>query len=428
MTETSSAHVRSRFAFADRLATVDPAAQTPVEQNICRWEGRAKFSHDRGDAFFQCVKGRVNRYLEQNGKSRFDDGNILFKGLMFGSLCAVFYALVLSNAFPAWALQLFAIGFGISALLLAINVAHDAAHHSLTPHRWLNNLLKTAIFTLLGANAYLWQLRHVKSHHVFPNVNGCDIDIDDNCFLRLSPNQSLRGYHRYQHVYAPFIFWLVDIHTVFYQDFVYLFKKRLANMMHIKHDAKEYVLFAGCKILYLCIVFFVPVIVMDRPWWHILIGALVMTFVVSATFVTLLIGTHFAEETEFPAVDANGRLPYSWAYHALATSLDWNPNSRVANFLVGGANAHAAHHLFPTVAHVHYVPISGIIQKAAREFAMPYHQTTFLGMVASHFRFLRKMGRPGLGPGPRCADCRIRVSPRLSAKRRRTSARAPDRA
>ena len=57
--------------------------------------------------------------------------------------------------------------------------------------------MQTASFTLLGANTYLWRLRHVKSHHNFPNVNGRDIDIDDTAFLRLSPNQPRRRYHRY---------------------------------------------------------------------------------------------------------------------------------------------------------------------------------------------------------------------------------------
>lgn len=381
-------------------------ARHPGNQIPARWDGRAKFTHDRGDDFFNAVKERVRDYMECNGKTRFDDGTIAFKGLLFGSLCAVFYALILSNAFPAWVLQLFAIGFGVSALLLAINVSHDAAHQALTKHRWLNNLIQIVTFTILGANAYLWQLRHVKSHHVFPNVNGCDIDIDDNWFLRLSPNQPRRGHQRFQHIYAPFFFWLVGIHTVFYQDFVYLFKKRLANMMNISHPFQEYFIFVFCKISYLCIVFFIPMTVMDRPWWHILVGALVMTFVMSVTFVTLLIGTHFAEETEFPTVNANGRIPHSWAYHALVTSLDWNPTSKLANFLVGGANAHAAHHLFPNIAHIHYIPITKIIQKTAKEFAIPYHQTTLLRMVASHFRFLKQMGRSSPIAQPSETICR----------------------
>lgn len=369
------------------------AAETEAIGSLDRWDGRAKFTRDKGDAFFRAVRQRVSDYLAETGKSRFDDGTIALEGLAFAGLAATLYGLILSETFPAPVLLALAVAYGLATLLLAINVAHDAAHQALTPHRWLNDSIQTAIFTLLGANAYLWQLRHVKSHHVFPNVNGCDIDIDDNWFLRLSPNQPRRAYHRYQHIYAPFVFWLVDIHTVFYQDFVYLFKRRLANMTDIRHPPKEYVLFFLCKAGYLAVVFFVPLAVMDRPWWHVLIGALIMTFAMSATFVTLLIGTHFAEETEFPAVEANGRIAHGWATHALITSLDWSPTSRIANFLVGGANAHAAHHLFPTVAHIHYVPITRIVQRAATEFGIPYHRTTLLRMVASHFRFLRRMSR-----------------------------------
>ena len=49
-------------------------------------------------------------------------------------------------------------------------------------------------FSLLGVSAYLWRMRHTRSHHVFPNVNGCDVDIDENPFVRLSPNQPWRWY------------------------------------------------------------------------------------------------------------------------------------------------------------------------------------------------------------------------------------------
>ena len=164
-------------------------------------------------------------------------------------------------------------------------------------------------------------------------------------------------------------------------------------MLNIRHPRHEYAVFVLSKLGYLAVVFVIPFTVMDRPWWHILIGALVMTSVISVIFVTLLIGTHFSEETAFPQVQANGRIPHSWATHAMVTSHDWNPTSRLAYFFAGGANAHAAHHLFPTVAHIHYVPITKIIARTAEEFGMPYNRTSLPKMVASHFRFLRKMGR-----------------------------------
>jgi linoleoyl-CoA desaturase len=351
------------------------------------------------------VKRRVNAHLAAAGTGRFADRRVWAKAAFFAALTAGAYALIVSGRFGPWELFVLANVFGIGALMLGINVAHDAAHDALTPWPRVNRAVQTAIFTLLGANAYLWRLRHVKSHHTFPNVNGCDIDIDHNAFLRLSPNHRYRRHHRFQHLYAPVIFWLVDVHTVFYQDFVYLFKRRLANMVDIRHPRSEYLMFVLCKAAYVTIVAVVPILAIDLPWWQVLLGALTMSFVASVVFVTLLIGTHFAEEAQFPHFDGAGYIPHDWAEHALVTSVDWNPESRLALFFAGGANCHAAHHLFPTVCHIHYVAITRIIAATAAEFGLRYNRTTLSRLVASHFRFLRAMGRPPAsvakaGPAP----------------------------
>jgi hypothetical protein len=72
--------------------------------------------------------------------------------------------------------------YGIASLLLAVNVGHDGAHASLARQAWINHVALYGSFMLIGADPYLWRMRHVRSHHVFPNVNGCDIDIDSNLF------------------------------------------------------------------------------------------------------------------------------------------------------------------------------------------------------------------------------------------------------
>jgi linoleoyl-CoA desaturase len=120
---------------------------------------------------------------------------------------------------------------------------------------------------------------------------------------------------------------------------------------------------------------------------------MLMSFVSSCAFVYLLIGTHFAEQTEFPETDADGVISGDWATHAMITSLDWNPGSRFAHTIAGGANAHAAHHLFPNLSHRHYRALTPIIAETAREFGIPYNATTFSRMIASHFRFLKRVGR-----------------------------------
>ncbi len=394
MTRQSALSAQSPQSYAQR-----PPAQPPSARPV----RKIRFHQGNHNAFYRTVRTRVRRYFEQSGKSRHADGTILLKGILYLGLAAASYISILAGGLGPLAMLALAIAFSIAALLLAVNVGHDAAHDAVVPDRWLNRAILTLSFTLLGADPTLWRLRHVKSHHTFPNVNGCDIDIDSNIFLRLSPNHPRRAHQRFQHLYAPFIFWLVDIHTVFIQDFHYLFKRRLANLVDIRHPASTYVTFFACKASYLAIVFIVPMLVLPIPRWQVLFGALVASFVGSCAFVYLLIGTHFAEETAFPEVDADGTIDHDWAYHAMVTSLDWSPYSRLAHFIAGGANAHAAHHLFPNVSHAHYIPITRIIAATAAEFGVPHNTTTLPRMIRSHFRFLKAMataepGRPA-SPG-----------------------------
>jgi linoleoyl-CoA desaturase len=345
-------------------------------------------------AFYRVLKGRVNAHFDETGRSRSADWRLWAKGAVFAVTAAGCYAAILWEGTSGWQKLALANLCGLSVLLLAINVAHDAAHDALTRKAWLNRAVQTIIFMLLGADAYLWRLRHVKSHHTFPNVNGCDIDIDNTTFLRLSPNHPCRPYHRFQHLYAPAIFWLADVHTVFWQDFVYLRKDRLANMVDIRHPRHAYFLFFGGKLAYLAVAVVIPILVLPFAWWQVAGGVLLMTFVNSTVFVLLLIGTHFAEEADFPEFDADGYISHDWAVHALVTSVDWSPTSFWATLLAGGANAHAAHHLFPTIAHTHYAALTPIIARTAAEFGIPYHRTTLWRLIASHFRFLKRMGRP----------------------------------
>jgi linoleoyl-CoA desaturase len=62
---------------------------------------------------------------------------------------------------------------------------------------------------------------------------------------------------------------------------------------------------------------------------------------------------------------------------------------------VGGLNFQIEHHLFPTLSHVNYPAIAGVVEQTCREYGVPYNvNRSFGGAVASHFRWLKRMGRP----------------------------------
>ena len=118
---------------------------------------------------------------------------------------------------------------------------------------------------------------------------------------------------------------------------------------------------------------------------------LVTHAVISIFFVLTLIISHLCEETEFPLPDETGRLPYDFQRHQLAVSLDYHPTSRLANWVFGGFNSHAAHHLFQHYPHTLYPALSRAIQATCREYDWPYNALPIPQAIASHFRYLKKM-------------------------------------
>ena len=352
-----------------------------------------KFEREQENSFYRVTRHRVDDYFRVNGLSK--NAGLLFAGkaLLLGALLIGLYALILLQIGPAWLLILLGIGFGICSLLLAINVGHDASHHVVFTNPILNNGLQRICFILVGVDGYLWRLRHIKSHHLFPNVNGSDTDIDENPFVRLSPNQPWRWHYQMQFLYAPVLYLFAALQTTLWGDFVYLFNKQLPNMEGYRHPKYEYLLFALCKIVYFMVMLVIPLMVLDLPWWQIVIGFLIVNACSSLLFVLLLIGTHFADLADFPVPAADGSVGRTWAEHNMVTACDWSPNNWMAHFISGGSNAHASHHLFPRICHTHYPAVTTIIETTAAEFKVRYNAVTLWGMVCSHFRLLYKLGR-----------------------------------
>jgi linoleoyl-CoA desaturase len=87
-------------------------------------------------------------------------------------------------------------------------------------------------------------------------------------------------------------------------------------------------------------------------------------------------------------------MPDAWATHQVAATVDFARDDRLVSWLVGGLNFQIEHHLFPTLSHVNYPAIAGVVEQTCREFGVPYNvNPSFGAAVASHFRWLRRMGR-----------------------------------
>lgn len=307
------------------------------------------------------------------------------------SFTACFIALVFANYESAIAFTLHYIFFGLLGILLAFNSAHDAAHGTFSKNKKVNNIIFRFTFNINGVNSYLWKIRHIASHHLFPNVDGTDADLDESALLRLSPTHRRRSLHRYQHIYATFLYMFYTLHWIFYKDFHYLKKKNLSNLREISHSPLEIFRFFFWKLIYFFVYLAIPIIA-GYSVQEVILAFLLMHLVISVFFVWTLIISHLTCETAFPVKDEKGELPFNYYEHQLATAMDYRPKSILMNWFLGGFNAHAAHHLFPKWPHTMNRHITFAIQRTAVKFGLPYHSSTFFGALFSHYRYLKRMG------------------------------------
>ncbi len=347
---------------------------------------------NQDDVFFQELKGEVDQYLKRQTSGPYGNYLVVIKAVIFLSLFWGFYAAILFSGWPSWAIRVCYAMMGIFGLFIAFNISHDGAHGTLTRSPGLNKWLYYLTFNPLGTDAYLWGLRHRKSHHLFPNVDGVDVDIDSNFLVRLSPNRPLLPHHHWQYLYAPLLYGLFTLQWVLLKDWHYLFRKNLANMHDIKHPPLEIAGVILAKLFHFGYIIVLPIVVGLSPG-VVISGYLIYHVAMSYFFLFTNIMNHHSEEAEFPRRDAEGYLPGSWAGHQIRTCLDFHPTSQLWTFFFGGFNAHAAHHLFPNVCHVHYPAISKIIARLVKKYDIQYHHSDWWSAFKSHFRHLKSLGQ-----------------------------------
>lgn len=354
---------------------------------------KAKYFNKSADEklFFSTLKERVNEKLKHKNVA-YGDARFWFKGLFWTLICYSAYSLFFfsnsKNIF--WVLYVI---FQLSGLLIGFSFGHDASHNTAFRNKKANSVLHFFSFMTVGIDPMLWGLRHIRSHHLYANVEGSDIDIDKNPFLRLSPTHSWKTKHKFQAYYAPFVYMFTLLHSVFMSDWVYLFSNEYDWMKKGISKTNLYVRFILFKICYFSLALIFPILYTDFLWSFVVLTFITASAFTSLVFIIMLVGTHFFDGADYPQPEGEF-LEHTWAVHQLHTSCDWDANKGWARFLSGGSNCHAAHHLFPNICHTNYSEINLIIEETTKEYKQPYHHKTLFEMMFSHFKHLNKMGKP----------------------------------
>ena len=140
------------------------------------------------DSLHAELKKRVQAYFDEKGIDATGTSGLFTKAiLMILALIAVYIHVVFFT--PIWWLAVIeCIVMGGLVAAIGFNVMHDGSHGSFSTNKWLNKIAASSI-SLLGANRFMWKMKHVMIHHTFTNVDGVDDDIEVGGLMRMAPTQ-----------------------------------------------------------------------------------------------------------------------------------------------------------------------------------------------------------------------------------------------
>lgn len=353
------------------------------------------FARTRQD-FFATLQKRVGEHFKANNVKRHGNSEMAFKSIFMFALYFGPYALMLTGIITnPWLLLLPVVLMGLGLAGIGLSVMHDANHGAYSDKPWVNTLMGYSL-NLVGANAFNWKIQHNVLHHTYTNVHDHDEDISPRGVLRMTPHSDWKKMHKFQFIYAWFLYGLMTIVWLFVKDFVRIVryhkdgmaKKQKANI------TREWLILIGTKLLYVGYIFVIPVLFTPLLWWQVLIGIFVMHYLAGFILAIIFQPAHVIDGTEFPVPDEGNALENNWAIHQLHTTTNFGNESRWFSWYVGGLNFQIEHHLFPNICHVHYRKISSIVRDTAREFGLPYKSSrTFAGALYGHAKLLKALGK-----------------------------------
>ncbi|EHG5996501.1 TPA: acyl-CoA desaturase [Escherichia fergusonii] len=329
-------------------------------------------------------------YLAKSCDHRYADGWAFTKMAALIIACLCCYSLALSQS--QWGLYLlWYLAMMFCAMMLAVNVVHDASHDAFLRGKKANAWLNRWVAFPMGLDPDCWRVRHVRFHHGFTNIEFYDPDTAENGILRQTPWQRWRPFMRQQHRYWPLVAALTFPWYIWVVDWL----DRAGFTPVTRHLAARgfsgWGYFLAGKLAHCALCLILPWLLSEFGFMTILLTYLLSQLLASLIFVMLIIGTHWAKgHTQLPPEE--GKMAVGRLAHTFATTFDWTPQPAWLGYWLGGINLHLTHHLFPHWHHRHYPALSRIIAQIASQQGLDYQLLTLADLLRLQQQFLRRMG------------------------------------
>jgi Fatty acid desaturase len=181
------------------------------------------FAKDGTEEVFRVIKKRVNEIVRELEPQRRLE--ITLKAILFPLMYVAAYVVALAYGQNLTVLYSCYCVMGVMLVIIFLNLIHEAVHNTLFRRKWLNALY-IYFFDLMGANSYIWKVRHTRLHHNYPNIMGWDSDIEQSPLVRVFPHGKFSGIHKYQHIYMPMLYPLFLLNWLLVRDFKDYFNRK----------------------------------------------------------------------------------------------------------------------------------------------------------------------------------------------------------
>ncbi len=341
--------------------------------------------------FDRAIRQRVDQYFQNTGLRRRDCPRMYLKTALIFGWFAASYLLLVFMASTWWMAIPLAMSLALSVTGIGFNIQHDGGHHGYSNHRWVNKLMAMTL-DLIGGSSYIWARKHNSIHHTFSNITDQDDDINMGALGRLSPHQKRLKFHSLQHLYVWFLYGFLPIKWHVFDDFRNVISGRIGEHRIARPKGWDLVTLIGGKVVFFSLALAIPLLM--HPVLVVLVFYFAITYVQGVILSVVFQLAHCVEEADFPMPrEDTGRMESTFAAHQIETTVDFARGNRLLSWLLGGLNFQIEHHLFPQVCHVHYTALAPIVENTCAEFGLRYRANkTFRAGLASHFRWLRRMG------------------------------------
>ena len=167
----------------------------------------------------------------------------------------------------------------------------------------------------MGANSYIWKIRHIRLHHNYPNVMGWDSDIEQSEMARVFPHGDYSKMHKYQHIYLPFLYPFFLFNWLLIRDFKDFFNKKKVVWKVTSIPAIEYVKLFVFKAVFIFYTLFLPMLILHISFVQIFIAFLHYD-VYCKHLCTCRYYCHHMQtrKANFLCRVKDGKMPTSWFY------------------------------------------------------------------------------------------------------------------